>query len=88
MKIKYNVPLVNWDGNCGGDYQTRIFKNLPYIRWKGRLHERIMGNKTYAFLPKDENYALIHTKTIEKQIETNLRYNKEFSKEDNLGLKK
>ena len=74
---------INWNT---GDYQTRIFKNLPYIRWNGRLHERIMGNKTYAFLPKDEDYALIHTKTIAKQIQTNLRYNKEFTKEDNLGL--
>ena len=80
--IKYKVPLVNWP-----DYQTRIFKNLPHIRWRGRLHERINGNRNYVFLPKEEDFAFYHNKTIKKQMETNLRYNKEFSKEDNLGLK-
>jgi len=80
IKIKYKVPLVNWP-----DYQTRIFKNLPSIRWRNRLHERISGNTNYVFFPKEEEYALYHNKTIEKQIETNLRYNKEFTANDNLG---
>lgn len=74
---------VNWST---GDYQTRIFRNLPHIRWKGRLHERISGNKTYAFLPKEEDFALYHNKSIEKQLETNARYNSEFTEQDNKGI--
>ena len=74
---------INWNN---GDYQTRIFKNLPHIRWKGRLHERINGNRTYVFLPKEEDYAFVHNKSIEQQLETNLRYNKDFSVQDNKGI--
>jgi len=36
-------------------------------------------------LPKIEEYALFHTKTIEVQRATNLRYNKEFTRNENLG---
>jgi glycosyltransferase involved in cell wall biosynthesis len=75
---------VNWNG---GDYQTRIFKNLPNIKWEGRLHEKIIGHKTFAHLPKEEELALYHRKTMEKQMETNLRYNKLFTVEENKGYK-
>jgi len=74
---------VNWHT---GDYQSRIFKNLPHIKWEKRLHERVVGAKTFAILPKEEEYALYHNKTIEKQIETNLRYNKEFTENENRGV--
>jgi glycosyltransferase involved in cell wall biosynthesis len=73
--------LVNWP-----DYQGRIYKNVSdRIRWDRKLHERIEGHKKYSFLPAESDYALYHDKTIEKQIETNLRYNKQFSEEDNRG---
>lgn len=81
VRIKYKIPIVNFP-----DYQSRIFKNLPYIRWEKRLHERVVGAKSYAFLPKEEDFALYHNKTIEKQIETNLRYNKLFTEKENLGI--
>ena len=78
-----NRPLVNWP-----DYQSRIYKRVPErIKWDRKLHEKIVGHEEYAFLPADEDLALYHDKTIEKQLETNLRYNKDFSKEDNLGHK-
>lgn len=75
--------VVNWP-----DYQSRIYKNEPArIRWDRRLHEKIEGHKQYSFLPAEEDLALYHDKTIEKQLETNLRYNKEFSVADNQGHK-
>lgn len=75
-------PIVNWP-----DPQGRLFKNIPdRVKWVGRLHERIEGNTSYAYLPFEEELALYHDKTIEKQVETNLRYNKNFSKEENLGF--
>lgn len=78
-----NRPLVNWP-----DYQSRIYKKAPEkIRWDRKLHEKIEGHMEYAFLPAEEDLALYHDKTIEKQLETNLRYNKNFSIEDNMGHK-
>lgn len=78
----YNRPIVNWP-----DPQGRLFKNIPdRIKWVGRLHERIEGNESYVYLPFDEELALYHNKTIEKQIETNVRYNTLFSKEENKGF--
>ena len=78
-----NRPIVNWP-----DYQSRIYKRVPErIRWDRKLHEKIEGHMEYAFLPAEEDLALYHDKTIEKQLETNLRYNKNFSIEDNMGHK-
>ena len=75
--------VVNWP-----DYQSRIYKkDYPRIYWDRKLHEKITGHKEYAFLPADEDLALYHDKTIEKQLRTNLRYNKDFSVEDNMGHK-
>jgi glycosyltransferase involved in cell wall biosynthesis len=76
-------PLINFP-----DFQGRIFKNVPdRIKWDRKLHEKIEGHTQYSFLPAEEDYAIYHDKTIEKQLETNLRYNKVFTKEDNMGHK-
>jgi len=76
-----NRPVVNWP-----DYQSRIYVRIPErIRWDRKLHEKIEGHKEYGFLPPDEELALYHDKTIEKQLETNKRYNKDFSEQDNKG---
>ena len=74
-------PLVNWP-----DYQWRIFKrDYPRISFTRRLHEKIEGYGAHTVLPAEHDYALYHDKTIEKQIETNLRYNKMFTQEENRG---
>lgn len=76
-----NRPIVNWP-----DYQSRVYKNAPdRIKWDRRLHEKIEGHTKFGCIPSDENLALYHDKTIEKQIETNLRYNKTFTQEENQG---
>jgi glycosyltransferase involved in cell wall biosynthesis len=81
--IAQGRPLVNW---C--DYQGRIYKNIiDRIKWDRKLHEKIEGHNQYSMLPSEEDYAIYHNKTIEKQIETNLRYNKVFTVEDNMGHK-
>jgi len=70
------------------DYQSRIYKRIPdRIKWDRKLHEKIIGHSEYSFLPAEEDLSLYHDKTIETQIQTNLRYNKLFSVEDNLGHK-
>ena len=61
---------VNWP-----DFQWRIWKNLPEIKWINKVHERLDGFKTYTALPDVEYFALYHPKTIEKQEKQNNYYN-------------
>ena len=56
------------------DYQSRIFKNSPEIRWQSKVHERIHGAQTYAHLPPHEELSLYHPKTIDKQEKQNKFY--------------
>ena len=74
--------IVNWP-----DPQGRLFRNVSYIEWKRRLHEKVEGAKTYVHLPSVYELALHHNKTIEKQIQTNIKYNKLFTEEENKGFK-
>ena len=72
-KWRWNVNekgWVNWP-----DYQTRIIQNSPKIQWISKVHEVITGVSTKAFLPKEEEWALYHPKTIEKQEVQNKFYN-------------
>jgi len=56
------------------DYQARIFRNSPGIRWVKPVHEHITGCKTYAHLPPQEELSLYHHKTIDKQEQQNRLY--------------
>ena len=60
---------VNWP-----DYQTRICANKKDIKWANKVHERLVGWKTIANLPK--GYELLHPKTIDRQEKQNEFYNK------------
>jgi glycosyltransferase involved in cell wall biosynthesis len=62
------------------DYQSRVFRNSPDIRWKRKVHEQIDGCKTYAHLPPEEELSLYHHKTIEKQEQQNKFYEKIFQR--------
>ena len=69
IKIKYHLPIINW---C--DYQSRIYRNSPDIKWVGKVHEYISGYKTIAQLPSIFYYSLYHPKSIEKQEQQNSLY--------------
>ena len=56
------------------DYQWRIWKNKPEIRWKNKVHEVLEGFKTYAPLPAKEELSLYHLKGIERQEKQNEYY--------------
>ncbi len=61
---------VNWP-----DYQKRIYKNTPEIEWRGhQIHGMVEGYKTYAALPMEEEWSIIHNKTLERQEKQNDRY--------------
>ena len=55
------------------DYQQRIFKNTPEIKWINKVHERIIGARVIAPLP--DGFDLLHPKTIERQERQNNYYN-------------
>jgi hypothetical protein len=57
------------------DYQWRIWKNKPEIKWINKVHERLEGFKTYVTLPPQEEFSLYHPKTIERQEKQNNYYN-------------
>jgi len=61
---------VNWP-----DFQTRIYKNSPNIKWKNKVHEVLDGHKEFAYLPMSEEYALFHPKSILRQEKQNNYYN-------------
>ena len=58
------------------DYQWRIFRNTPDIKWKNKLHEVLDGYKTFAYLPEFEEYSLYHPKHISKQESQNNFYSR------------
>ena len=58
------------------DYQARVFKRSKDIRWIKPVHEYIIGCKTYAHLPPQEELSLYHYKTIDKQEQQNKLYEK------------
>ena len=60
---------VNWP-----DYQWRIWKNKPEIKWVNKVHERLDGFKMYTAMPDVEYFALYHPKSIEKQEKQNQLY--------------
>jgi len=71
-KWRWNVNSegwVNWP-----DYQTRIYRNIPEIKWVNKVHERLEGHKQFAYLPMEEDYSLYHPKTIQKQEKQNAYY--------------
>ena len=56
------------------DYQWRIYKNIPQIRWQNKVHEILTGYETLAVLPTEEEWCLYHHKDIERQEKQNSYY--------------
>ena len=57
------------------DYQCRIMKNVKRIKWKNKVHEVLTGHKTEAHLPANNEFCILHPKTIERQEQQNEFYN-------------
>ncbi len=61
---------VNW-----ADWQMRIYRRHPDIKWVNKVHEVIEGYKVHGVLPAEEDWALYHPKDIERQEKQNKYYN-------------
>ena len=60
---------INWP-----DYQWRIWKNKPEIKWVNKVHEKLEGFKSYAAIPSTEPLSLYHPKDIVRQEKQNDYY--------------
>ena len=72
LKWKWNVNekgWVNWP-----DFQWRVWKNKPEIKWVNKVHEKLDGHREFATLPAEEVYALYHPKDIKRQEKQNEYY--------------
>jgi hypothetical protein len=74
-----HIRKWNWDVNEQGwvnfpDYQWRIYKRSPDIKWVSKLHEFLHGFKKASNLPPEEQWCLTHPKTIERQEKQNAYY--------------
>jgi GT2 family glycosyltransferase len=60
---------VNW-----ADWQMRIYRNAPHIKWVNKVHEVLEGFKVHGMLPVEEEWALYHPKIIDRQEKQNSYY--------------
>lgn len=75
--VKHDQPAINYP-----DYQQRLFKNIPEIKWENKVHERLVGYKNMSTLqdwtlaPHElQELCLIHIKDIGRQKKQNEFYN-------------
>ena len=74
-----HIQQWGWSVNEEGwinfpDWQGRVFKNRPNIKWEKPVHEMIKGFQTYAHLPTEKPFCMLHYKKIEKQEQQNKKY--------------
>lgn len=64
------MGYINWP-----DYQLRIYKNVDYLKWSGKVHETKIGYKVgIKLLPQNYNYCFKHVKNIDRQRKQNKMY--------------
>ena len=74
-----HIQKWGWQVNEKGwvnypDYQWRLWKNKPEIKWKNKVHEVLEGYKTYSVLPAEPEFSLKHPKSIDRQERQNAYY--------------
>jgi len=73
QKWGWRVDENNWVNFP--DYQWRIYKNDGKVKWKNKVHEVLEGHKSISHLPQQQEWCLVHSKTIERQEKQNNYYN-------------
>lgn len=77
---KEHIQRWGWQVDPNGrvnfpDYQCRILQNTPTIQWVSKVHEVLYGHKSQTQLPSNDEFCLIHPKSIERQEHQNKFYN-------------
>ena len=72
QKWKWNM---DYEGRINfPDYQCRILQNSPKIQWVSKVHEILQGHSSQTQLPANDEFCLIHPKSIERQEHQNKLY--------------
>lgn len=74
QKWRWNVNEKGWVNFP--DWQMRLYRNCEWVKWDGLLHSKIVGFKTFASLPTDELFCMLHPKEIDRQEEQNNLYDR------------
>jgi len=75
QKRGWNVNEKGWINFP--DVQDRLFRNNCGIKYNEIPHGRLLNEgKVYSVLPSEEEYAILHFKTMEKQISDNIWHDK------------
>lgn len=77
---KEHIQRWGWNVDSNGiinypDWQGRIYRRG--LKWEGKIHERIVGAKTYSYLPEKEEWAIMHIKDIKRQERQNKLYSEQ-----------
>lgn len=65
---EFSMPNIDWANPVGQmypDYQGRIHRNLPHIKWFGKVHEMLVGARSTLILSGKE-YTIIHHRSHQK----------------------
>jgi len=72
------IDITKWGWNVNGeghvnwpDFQCRLYKNKPEIKWKNKVHEQLTGYEASSNFPLIEAFAIQHPKTIDRQRKQN-----------------
>jgi len=71
-KWRWRVNKLGWVNHP--DYQMRIYKNIPTIKWVKPVHETLEGQSNVAYLPTTEEFCIMHIKEINRQEKQNAFY--------------
>jgi len=74
-----DIKQYNWVVNDKGwinwpDFQPRLYKNSPSIKWQGKIHESIVGHSKLGAVEPIADAAIIHRKDIDRQRKQNALY--------------
>lgn len=67
--VTYYEPIINWP-----DFQMRLYKNDPNIKWTKKVHEQLVGFSNYGILPQKIEFSIQHFKDINRQKKQNEFY--------------
>lgn len=60
-------PINEYEWHHWPDYQVRITRNIPQIKWGNSTHSGIIGYNNLVLFPQDPMYSLLHVKSVERQ---------------------
>jgi glycosyltransferase involved in cell wall biosynthesis len=68
-KTRNALHHIDWP-----DWQQRLYRRVPSIRWQGRVHEKLSGYGSIMRFPAEPGFAIVHSKTRAQQMIAQAKY--------------